>query len=130
MLEHQTKEYHQKKSREWFERLTPPQHKERNKLRAQRRKEKKDYWVKQFGSKCQDCKQTFMNCVFDFHHIDMNNPNKIKPSQLLNMSDTSIAQELDKCVMICANCHRIRHEEDNYTSHNKRTLGYLEREYS
>ena len=67
--------------------------------------------VKYKGSECVDCKLHLSNShysVFDFHHI-----NSIQKdydwNKLRLRSWQSITDELDKCILLCANCHRIRH---------------------
>jgi hypothetical protein len=49
----------------------------------------------------------------DFHHIDRNN--KIMAvSKLYQRSKSRVDQEVAKCVLICANCHRdVTHEEEH-----------------
>ena len=116
-----TKEYHAYKSREWYARLTPEEHLIRNRTRSQKRRDKKTKWVQKFGSKCHDCNLTFVDCVFDFHHVDINGRGKQDPQKLFMLSDKRIKEELDKCIMLCANCHRMRHLEDNYQFHSKRS---------
>lgn len=62
--------------------------------------------IEYMGGKCVDCEQAYHPSVYDFHHIggkDMN------PSQALKGSFESAKAELDKCVLLCANCHRVRH---------------------
>lgn len=61
--------------------------------------------------KCIDCNllATEANaCVFDFHHLDPTikdvNFNSIRWKKW-----EIITKELDKCVLVCANCHRLRH---------------------
>jgi len=66
--------------------------------------------IKQFDCRCHDCQSMFNQmAVYDFHHLD---PDK-KSSRLTNLLDkiwgTKIEEELDKCVLLCANCHRIGH---------------------
>lgn len=63
------------------------------------------------GCKCIDCGISYPNYpyqVFDFHHI---NPTEkdYEWDKLRLKSDKTIKEELDKCVLLCANCHRIRH---------------------
>lgn len=63
------------------------------------------------NSKCEDCQLHLNNThysVFEFHHL---NPAQkdYDWSQLKLRSWQSIINELDKCVLLCANCHRIRH---------------------
>lgn len=63
------------------------------------------------GGKCIDCNLQLCNshyAVFDFHHLDPT----IKDYEWVKLRLTSwnkIIQELDKCVLLCSNCHRIRH---------------------
>jgi predicted HNH restriction endonuclease len=65
--------------------------------------------VEYMGGVCMDCKGAFHIAAFDFHHIDPREPDLI-PSWL-SRSWANIEAELSKCVMLCANCHRIRHHE-------------------
>ncbi len=72
-----------------------------------RNKRKKRKLVEMFGEKCFDCHRSFPDCVYDFHHLD---PSK-KDFHVGDMKNISkkLIEELDKCIMLCANCHRIRH---------------------
>ena len=63
------------------------------------------------GSKCLDCELSFPNepyVIFDFHHRDPNEKN-FDWHKLRLRSDDSIKLELDKCDLLCSNCHRKRH---------------------
>ena len=81
-------------------------------LRCQRR------WVKRKleaiaykGSQCQDCGLALAQshyAVFEFHHLDPTQKDA-DWSKLRLGSNGKIQAELDKCVLLCANCHRIRH---------------------
>ena len=64
--------------------------------------------VKRAGNRCYDCKQQFPDYVYDFHHIDPDTKD-FKLSSAVSKSWPEIKKELDKCVMLCANCHRVRH---------------------
>lgn len=64
--------------------------------------------VKHFGGKCLDCNGTFPPCVYEFHHIDPSQKD-VNPSQAIAYGEERMWRELNKCVMLCANCHRIRH---------------------
>ncbi len=61
------------------------------------------------GGKCQDCGLIENACVYDFHHLD---PDKkefsIASYKSRNLSSVMKA-ELDKCALLCSNCHRLRH---------------------
>ena len=62
------------------------------------------------GGVCVDCGGTFHPCVYDFHHVDPSQKdfNLAKYKCLAEFSD-KVKAELDKCVLLCSNCHRLRH---------------------
>lgn len=75
---------------------------------------RKDAVIDHFGGICFDCKQSYHRCVYQFHHLDP--PQKdVNPSYAIANNPAAMWKELDKCVMLCANCHMVRHhmEEDN-----------------
>ena len=80
----------------------------RQELTNRHNQEKKRLAVKHFGGKCHDCGGIFPQCVYAFHHLDPSlkdyNPSKAMTGKLDKMW-----KELDKCIMLCANCHMIRH---------------------
>lgn len=58
---------------------------------------------------CVDCNYTStIPDVFDYHHI---NPDEklYEISSILDYKWETVKNEVDKCVLLCANCHRIRH---------------------
>jgi predicted HNH restriction endonuclease len=61
------------------------------------------------GGKCEDCGGTFHPASYDFHHV---NPDEKEFSFNRNMSWKKAVKELDKCVLLCSNCHRVRHYKD------------------
>ena len=72
--------------------------------------------VQYLGGKCVDCGlQTDFMSVYDFHHQDASTKKDGVASLIDAYKPWRVVQaELDKCVLLCANCHRIRHElEDN-----------------
>jgi hypothetical protein len=81
-------------------------------MRAQRRK--KIFAVEQFGGKCQIC--GYNKCVdaLEFHHIDeklkLENPTYV----IMRWAWVRAKSELEKCILVCANCHReIHHKKCN-----------------
>ena len=46
--------------------------------------------------------------AFDFHHLDPSEK-EYTPSDMLMLKKEKVFQELDKCVLLCSNCHRIFH---------------------
>lgn len=97
----------------------PEWYKERLKQRGVKRKEAKTKAVEYMGSKCAHCGFSFPDCCYDFHHKDSSIVNDV-PSAILHCSWKRIVEELDKCIMLCANCHRIVHNEEGYSAHAKR----------
>lgn len=93
--------------KKWFESDTNrAKHKQRT---VQRRVANKDRLIEYYGNKCLDCQQSFQPCCYDFHHLD----GSTKEKSFGNMGSYSwenIEKEvIGKCVMLCSNCHRIRH---------------------
>jgi len=108
--------------RDWFLRKNadPVWKEDRNRARADKRRNMKTRVVEYFGRKCHDCGGTWIeDCVYDFHHVDIEADNKV-PSNVLHCGWETIMQELAGCVMLCSNCHRIRHFKDKYSHHAKR----------
>ena len=65
------------------------------------------------GGKCSSCGKTYPNVCYDFHHIDRKTKYKEVSCMITEMySWEDIKNELDKCILVCSNCHRII--EKNY----------------
>lgn len=72
-----------------------------------RRKNIKKIAVEYKGGVCIDCGIKSNNyCIYDFHHVEDNKEFAISKT---SKSFDSIKKELDKCILLCSNCHRIRH---------------------
>jgi len=70
-----------------------------------RRKTKKRM-VAAFGGKCCICKKKYPQELFEFHHL---NPAEkdFGVGSVKSISWDRLVIELRKCVMVCANCHRL-----------------------
>lgn len=68
--------------------------------------------IEQFGGKCFDCSLTYHPAVYDFHHLSPVLKEATWDKMRL-MSESKMQAELSKCVMLCANCHRLRHALSN-----------------
>ena len=77
------------------------------------RKRNKERAVEYKGGKCEHCLQTYQPAVFDFHHLDSSTKHK-DPGLMMSCSDEKLFKELDKCILLCANCHRIEHANNEY----------------
>lgn len=75
----------------------------RNKLRA----------IEYKGGKCTKCGYKKCPGAMDFHH-----PNKDKDPNWMNMKSwkfEKVIPELDKCVLLCRNCHAEEHWDDTFS---------------
>lgn len=68
-------------------------------------------WYNQFMSdkKCEDCGESD-KCCLDWHHINPSNK-KYEISFLLQHGNAkeTVEMEIEKCICLCANCHRLHH---------------------
>lgn len=67
--------------------------------------------IEYLGGCCAHCKGTFPSAVYDFHHVNPSEKEGVL-SKILWYSWTKIQIELDKCILLCANCHRIEHTKN------------------
>ena len=67
--------------------------------------------IEHMGGKCIDCGYTGHRAAFQFHHLDPTTKD-VDWNKLRLRSWDKIKLELDKCVLLCANCHSIRHSKD------------------
>lgn len=81
---------------------------------VQRRRDKLKLLSIQYkGSKCAIC--GYDKCIeaLEFHHIDPNKKEFGIAAKGYTRSFEKIKKELDKCVLLCANCHREIHSNMN-----------------
>lgn len=76
-------------------------------LTAHRHKEKA---LQYKGGACQQCGYDKCSRALCFHHVDSSDK-FATVSHIYNHSWAKIQEELDKCVLLCMNCHAERHEE-------------------
>lgn len=70
------------------------------------------------GGKCTDCGIVDIHVIYDFHHKDPSTK-EFDWTRLRIRSWDSIVSELEKCDLLCSNCHRKRHykEQTDVTLH-------------
>ena len=65
------------------------------------------------GRKCVDCGITSAGPIYDLHHVD-------PKEKLFNIGaeirkwSKELEAEVDKCVLLCSNCHRLRHWKESW----------------
>ena len=76
------------------------------------------------GGVCQNCQN---NNIFQltFHHIDKNNKD-FEFGESKNYRLSKIKNELDKCIILCQNCHREHHYNEDNNERSRSKLIYLE----
>lgn len=85
----------------------------------------KEMMVEYKGGKCEKC--GYNNCIdaLEFHHI---NPSEkdFGISQYANLCYEDVKKEVDKCILVCANCHREIHHEENLKKQETESLKEIE----
>jgi hypothetical protein len=76
---------------------------------AKRRKKLREMARIYKGGKCMICGYDRSLEALDFHHLDRSQKGFGISSKGLTKSWEKIKKELDKCILICANCHREVH---------------------
>jgi ribosomal protein L44E len=76
---------------------------------AESRRRTKLRAVAWFGGTCHGCDQAHSAQLFDFHHWDASDKQFGIATDGIARSWDKILAELEKCVMLCANCHREVH---------------------
>jgi hypothetical protein len=86
---------------------------DRNRSRCQscntkiRRVRAKTAAIKYLGGKCVRCGYDKHPAAFEFHHCKGEKDFNI--GNVANRAWELIKRELDKCILLCSNCHRIEH---------------------
>ena len=92
--------------------LTEEEKKKKNYLKVKTHRQKiKIKGIEYKGGKCQRCGYKKSSWSLDFHHVN----SKEKAFGIARYSTLSwekIKKELDKCILICKNCHGELHEEE------------------
>lgn len=82
-----------------------------NQLRRRRRLKKE--LVDAFGNQCARCEGLFPPECFDFHHTDPRTKEfPVDQQQIAGRAWEAVLREASKCVLLCANCHRTVHAEN------------------
>ena len=77
----------------------------------QRLRETKLKAIDYLGGKCSKCNITGVPAIFDFHHKDPKEKDFNWGKKRTSNFD-SLKKELDKCILLCSNCHRELHDAE------------------
>jgi len=65
----------------------------------------KQYYVDQLGGSCNICKYNKCVAALVFHHVDQETKQAAPDRLMLTLPSQACDEELDKCILLCANCH-------------------------
>lgn len=75
-------------------------------LKEKKEHQEKAKFIRRMKDKpCTDCGKCFPYYVMDFDHI---RDKRKKMNMMINLGWSAIFEEIDKCDVVCSNCHRIR----------------------
>lgn len=91
---------------------------DRDRLRDRRKARAKWFWLLKEKLKCERCGETDPVCL-EFHHKDSERRNGNEKQMVSHMvsyaySEKHILEEIAKCHVVCANCHRRIHYTAEY----------------
>ena len=90
--------------------------KNKDKVRAAvkiRRAVEKDRWnTFKRTLKCTNCNFSHP-AALDFHHTDPSKKENIVSNLISEGRFSAAMEEVQKCIVLCANCHRVHHYEEN-----------------
>lgn len=73
--------------------------------------DRKKLFIKQLGNKCSQCGYCKNMAALEFHH-ESNKSYGLDMRKLSNTSMIKLQEEISKCILLCANCHREYHYPD------------------
>lgn len=105
------------------------------------REQIKEEMVQYKGGQCSECGYNKCLAALEFHHIDPFAKEfelseaihgMLKRDGSLDIAKESAKKELDKCVLLCANCHREKHygQKAKYSSNLSNDSFEMERDFS
>ena len=84
--------------------------------RLRRRRAKQQALYAMFDNKCQSCGlEEYEVGFFEFHHTNPKEKDREIGSMLNSASFEKVLEEVEKCVMLCPNCHKREHMKESMT---------------
>jgi hypothetical protein len=104
----QRREYNREYQRKWYARNKQLQI-SRVRISRVKRRDRLAEWINQFKRKpCADCGGEFPPYLMDFDHVSGDKLDDICDMRMRTVSREAIRAEIEKCEVVCANCHRAR----------------------
>jgi hypothetical protein len=78
--------------------------------RKKKHKEAMRAWIQEMKSStpCTDCGKLFPHYVMDFDHVTDDKDKALSVGVQQGWSQARLQKEIDKCELVCSNCHRER----------------------
>ena len=105
------KEYAQQYNREWYKK-----NKEEQKNKVRDRERLIFEWFQNLKSQlvCTQCHERHIACL-EFHHLDPSKKERAISIMINNgWSQENVKKEIDKCIVLCSNCHKKIHWEKRF----------------
>lgn len=87
---------------------------EYNTKQSEKRTQLKMKAIEYKGGKCTDCgisAHIDNRVIFDFHHKNPTDKEiSLSSSSMIGLEWDKICEELEKCELLCSNCHKLRHD--------------------
>jgi len=80
-----------------------------NKLTIDRGRKNKGLYIEYKGGHCERCGYDKCYSALDFHHLDSSKKD-LNFTSMRYWDMVRAKKELDKCLLLCSNCHREKHE--------------------
>ena len=117
-------EHYEKYGKKWYQKNKQRQLDANAKVKARKKKEWVEYKATLACAKCGNNHPA----VLDFHHPD---PSKKEGNVVRLMSSgyyKRAYKEIEKCIVLCANCHRIHHYEERKQKKENKVLAPITEE--
>lgn len=75
---------------------------------ASKRRAVKEKAIQYLGGKCSSCGYSKCSAALEFHHLDSKEKDK-NYNSFKTLFNDRLKKELDKCILLCSNCHREIH---------------------
>lgn len=90
------------------------------KRNRERKRRLKKQWLEFKGSlSCEMCGESHIS-TFDFHHIEKHPDNRAVNRLVSDYNFKEAYQEIKKCMVLCANCHRKHHHNERLKKKKKK----------
>ena len=100
-----------------YKKYSPKWRAEKRRIRIQRRPEIaariRLILLEAKGRPCADCDIQYPPCVMEFDHVHGEKKFKLAVASCGRRSFKQVEEEIAKCNVVCANCHRLRHNDND-----------------